>query len=428
VHVICTIIYDVLYLSHTPLSLSFWNHPVEYVGIAILNKKLQAATLPNNNNIYDSLDIIVDLNKELAKIYGKQFTRKQRKRLLQDVRLFQLHDRVYLSVEAWLIPICIQITNDDESNLMQEFSPAMCKLNDNTMEEIPALYKSNYRLKLYVTGDIIHIQGTVTPKGVIGKNFQYFHVSTHDQMLQSRTKVFMEFYPAMPRQLYDLGQEIAKVHLLHNIPGDQKSKQKTVVDIQKLRDIESSQHPNPISQVSKSLDGTLKSFIKRDRGSACCVLITKAHYQDILPSLPASSISILKQVNYTFQVGISHSKSRNKMPSSQGDRYNYLSRLYVVSTVEPYEVIARSGLFCFEFPNEKKTATTNFGSVGSEYTQKKLELNGKTYNCPNIHFVDSIIDKANDDTRAVVSLGVNDCIPLFVEMSKSDIVIHLFSG
>ena len=247
-----------------------------------------------------------------------------------------------------------------------------------------------------------------------------------------RTNVLMEFYPAMPRQLYDLGQEIAKVHLLHNIPGDQKPKQKTVVDIQKLRDIESSQHPNPISQVSKSLDGTLKSFIKRDRGSACCVLITKAHYQDMIPSLPASSISILKQVNYTFQVGISHSKSRNKMPSSQGDRYNYLSRLYAVSIVEPYEVIARSGLFCFAFPtNEEDTATTSFSSVGNEYTkltqQKKLELNGKTYDCPNIHFVDSIIDKATDDTRAVVSLGVNDCIPLFVEMRKSDIVIHLFS-
>ena len=120
------------------------------------------------------------------------------------------------------------------------------------------------------------------------------------------------------------------------------------------------------------------------------------------------------------------------MPSTQGDRYNYLSRLYAVSTVEPYEVIARSGLFCFDFPNEKDTATTSFGSVGNEYTkltqQKKLELNGKTYNCPNIHFIDSIIDKATDDTRVVVSLGVNDCIPLFVEMSKRDIVIHLFSG
>ena len=372
--------------------------------------------------------MIIDLNKHLPQIYGRQFTRKQRKRLLQDVRLFQLHDRVYLSVEAWLIPICIQIINDKDglsSDLISESSPAICKLNDNTIEEIPALYRSNDRLKLYVTGDIIHVQGTVTPKGVIGKNFQYFVSTISDSVL-------MEFYPAMPRQLYDLGQEIAKVHLLHNVPGDHKLRQKTVVDVQKLRDIESNQHPDPISKKSKSLDDTLKSFIKRDRGSACCVLITKAHYQDILPSLPASSISMLKQVNYTFQVGISHSKSRNKMPSSQGDRYNYLSRLYAVSTVEPYEVIARSGLFCFDFPNEKGTSTTSFSSVGNEYTkltqQKKLELHGKKYNCPNIHFIDSIIDKATDDTKVVVSLGVNDCVPLFVEMSKLDILIHLFSG
>ena len=418
-------------LSLLTLSLSFWNHPVEYVGIAILNDNLQVATIPNNNNTHDSLDIIVNLNQHLPKIYGRQFTRKQRKRLLQDVRLFQLHDRVYLSVEAWLIPICIQITNKNKiglSDLISESSPAICKQNDNTLEELPALYRSSNRLKLYITGDIIHVQGTVTPKGVIGKNFQYFHV--HDETLQSRTNILMEFYPAMPRQLYDLGQEIVKVHLPHNL--ENHPKQKTVVDIQKLREIESNQHPDPTSQVSKSLDGTLKSFIKRDRGSACCVLITNAHYQDILPSLPESSISILKQVNYTFQVGISHSKSRNKMPCSQGDRYNYLSRLYAVSSIEPYEVIARSGLFCFDFPNGKETATTSFGSVGNEYTkltqQKKLELNGKTYDCPNIHFIDSIIDKATDDTSVVISLGVNDCIPLFVEMSKRDIVIHLLSG
>jgi len=338
-----------------------------------------------------------------------------------------------LSVEAWLISICIQIIDKDglSSDLIPESSPAICKPNDN-LEEIPALYRSNDRLKLYVTGDIIHVQGTVTPKGVIGKNFQYFVSSTSDRGRdKSRMNVLMEFYPAMPRQLYDLGQEIAKVNLPHNVPGDHKLKQKTVVDIQKLRDIESNQHPDPINKVSKSLDGTLKSFIKRDRGSACCVLITKSHYQDILPSLPASSISMLKQVNYTFQVGISHSKSRNKMPSSQGDRYNYLSRLYAVSTVEPYKVLARSGLFCFDFPNEKETARISFSSVGNEYTkltqQKKLELYGKTYNCPNIHFIDSIIDKATDDTRVVVSLGVNDCVPLFVEMSKRDIVIHIFS-
>lgn len=120
------------------------------------------------------------------------------------------------------------------------------------------------------------------------------------------------------------------------------------------------------------------------------------------------------------------------MPSSQGDRYNYLSRLYAFSIEEPYDIIARSGLFCFGFPDLKKDAIGRSVGVGNEYNKltkvKKLELIGKTYNCPNIHFVDSIIDKAGDDSRVVVSLGVNDCVPRFVELSKRDIITHLFSA
>lgn len=165
---------------------------------------------------------------------------------------------------------------------------------------------------------------------------------------------------------------------------------------------------------------------------SCCVQIAKKHYVEILSSLPPSSVSKLREFNYTFLVGISHSKSRNRMPSSQGDRYNYLSRLYAFSVEEPYDMIARSGLFCFGFPDVKKDTIGHDVGVGNDYNNltkvKKLELNRKTYNCPNIHFVDSMIDKAGDESRIVVSLGVNDCVPRFIELSKRDVVIHLFSS
>ena len=41
--------------------------------------------------------------------------------------------------------------------------------------------------------------------------------------------------------------------------------------------------------------------------------------------------------------------------------------------------------------------------------------------------MDSIIDKADDDSRVIVPYGVNDCVPRFVEVSKQDLVLHLFS-
>jgi len=124
------------------------------------------------------------------------------------------------------------------------------------------------------------------------------------------------------------------------------------------------------------------------------------------------------------------------MPSSQEERYNYLSRLYAFSNDEPYNLIARSGLFCLGFTTDQDTTVHGHGSaavgVGNDYnilTQtKKLDMYGKMYDCPNIHFVDSIIDKADDDSRVIVSYGVNDCVPRFVEVSKQDLVLHLFSG
>ena len=188
--------------------------------------------------------------------------------------------------------------------------------------------------------------------------------------------------------------------------GKNNSQQKMrVVDITRQREIKSDGAPEPISAVAKSLDSSLKTFIKRDRSSACCVQITKEYYGDMIPSKWKEVDSIL--------VGISHSKSRGRMPSSQGDRYNYLSRLYAFSSVEPYDLIARSGLFCFGFPDEHDAKSHGTG-VGNKYNElthgKMLELNGKTYNCPNIHFVDSIIEKADDQSKLVVSYGVNDCV------------------
>ena len=159
--------------------------------------------------------------------------------------------------------------------------------------------------------------------------------------------------------------------------------------------------------------------------------IAKKYYVDLITSLPPSSATELKKLDSVL-VGISHSKSRERMPSSQGDRYNYLSRLYAFSTVEPYELVARSGLFCFGFPDDQDAKSHDVG-VGNEYNEltkgKRLELYGTTYNCPNIHFAVSIIEKEGDKNKLIVSYGVNDCVPRFLQISKRDVMVHLlFSG
>jgi hypothetical protein len=350
----------------------FWKYGVDFVGLALMNGDLTIATVGD-----DSLDIIVDINAHLPKIYHGRLK-------VQDVRLFILHDRVFVSSGVFLVPICVKI----DGFAPERGSVAICNDDDHTMEEIPALYRKNDRLRLFVMGDAIRL------KNADGKNFQFFTPSFPSSVL-------MEYWPMGPRIIHDYGDEIAK----HYEEGGNNSRpKKSVVEITRQREIKSEGAPEP-SKVAKSLDSSLKTFIKRDRSSACCVQITKRYYGDMIPSKWKELDSIL--------VGISHSKSRGRMPSSQGDRYNYLSRLYAFSSVEPYELIARSGLFCFGFPDEYDAKSHGTG-VGNKYnvlTQgKMLELNGKTYKCPNIHFVDSIIEKADDQSKLVVSYGVNDCV------------------
>ena len=48
---------------------------------------------------------------------------------------------------------------------------------------------------------------------------------------------------------------------------------------------------------------------------------------------------------------------------------------------------------------------------------------GEFFDCPQIHFVTGIVDKAGDDSRVLISYGINDCVPMprVVEVSKANI-------
>ena len=76
----------------------------------------------------------------------------------------------------------------------------------------------------------------------------------------------------------------------------------------------------------------------------CCVGIAKEHYADVIPNLPAPLASKLERLD-SILVGIAHSKLHQRVPSGQGDRYNYLLRTYIFSAEEPYNLVAWSGLF-----------------------------------------------------------------------------------
>ena len=228
-----------------------------------------------------------------------------------------------------------------------------------------------------------------------------------------------EYWPAKPRIVFEInGEEFDR---LYHIGRERRMRLAAFGEMQQFK----SEHtPSPKSKVASALDASLKTFIKQDRGSACCLEISLEYYRDLTSPTVRPELS----KRGSIFLGIAHSKSRRRMESTQGDRYNYLSRLYAFSTDEPYQLLARSGLFCLGFSDKTDVATIigaaeNYDNLTKT---KKLELNGRSFDCPNIHFVDSLISKATDDSRAIISYGVNDCLPRFIEVSKKDLVRHLF--
>ena len=50
-----------------------------------------------------------------------------------------------------------------------------------------------------------------------------------------------------------------------------------------------------------------------------------------------------------------------------------------------------------------------------------------TLDCPRLHFVGSLIDKAGDPSKVIIAYGVSDCLSRFVEMDKAEIANLLWN-
>lgn len=364
-------------------TIEFWKHPTDFLGIGLLDENLLLVE-----------DLVVDINQHLPRIYGSKIK-------LQDVRVFRIHGRIYFSSGIFLIPICIETGTLDNRRSLD-----FVKCEDGgSKTEVPALFGPNRMLRLFVSGDAVKLQN------VNGKNFQFYESPSGS--------ILFEYWPHKPRVVFEInGEEFDRSYHMGRGRGMR------LATFGEMQEFKSDHTPSPRSKVASALDASLKTFIKQDRGSACCLEISHKYYKDLISPTIRPELS----KRGSIFVGIAHSKSRHRMESTQGDRYNYLSRLYAVSTNEPYELLARSGLFCLGFSDKTDVAAIigaaeNYGNLTK---RKQLELNGHTYNCPNIHFVDSLIGKAKDDSRAIISYGVNDCLPRFIEVSKQDLVRHLF--
>jgi hypothetical protein len=55
-----------------------------------------------------------------------------------------------------------------------------------------------------------------------------------------------------------------------------------------------------------------------------------------------------------------------------------------------------------------------------------FQLMGRTFDCPRIHFVTGMVEKADDTSKVIISYGVNDCVPRMIVVDKAEIIVMLF--
>lgn len=177
--------------------------------------------------------------------------------------------------------------------------------------------------------------------------------------------------------------------------------------------------------------GEQAPFKETLHGGACCVEFTKEQLNtgDIAGNHAESLL-----------VGIAHTKVpwRNwytKASKEKKDRLphtHYVSMFYAFDSYPPFQIRARSGFFCLGFVPETKDGALPKSEGGRHNPHnvltrnRKLSQNNVIFDCPQISFVSSFTQKANDGSSVVIGYGLNDCTGRLVEVTKEEVVHLLF--
>ena len=259
------------------------------------------------------------------------------------------------------------------------------------------------------------------PNKRCGKNLNYFSATDTDSV------TLVELWPSGPHVVQQVNLQ-QPCHIARET-GDGS----TSTELQTFSDAGSS-HSQPswhtMEEVMFPNMEPSETILTRGRGGACCISI---HHP---------------QTGEQLLVGIEHLKIP-KLGKRSGKRLpvlrrvdggttavapnQYLSRWYAFQQTQPFQIVAQSGLFCLGYPGPLEQSTHPlvkttiwkkmiFGGDGKVDTGNySLSLE-----CPRIHFVSGISEKAGDPSKVIVSYGINDCFSRLIELEKASIVKAMF--
>ena len=179
--------------------------------------------------------------------------------------------------------------------------------------------------------------------------------------------------------------------------------------------------------------GSKAPFKEAAHGGACCVSFSRHE-------LNLGGTRSNHNDGESLLVGIGHTKvtwkpwySKGRVPQMEKDRLphtHYVSLFYAFDPHPPFEVRARSGYFCLgHVPmtgNEADSEGGRFNPYSVLTRNRNLSQNFVTFDCPQMHFVSSFIEKAGDSSKTIIGYGLNDCTGRLVEVDKKDVVRLLY--
>jgi len=418
---------------------------INHLGLALLDENYQI--IPNYEVVIE-VDIQLDLKRDMeSKRTGKIVEASP---TFMDYRLFMLNDEIYLHINADTVIVSrlelrSKAYHDDEEDIDK------CV---NVAKEAGELgwFEKPCRLDNLYGGDNLQVTlmrqfNTIWSGGVYGKNYALFGIpnSTHPNepdAVYAELDIFPHHVQQILPEEYD---KLEKKQVFERIwkPGTNKRRKFKIdrVNMRAIKEVgnttESDDAPLPsFSTVDAHIDwfpGQDAPFKESAHGGACCVSFSA-------DELNAGGTK--KDHHESLLVGLGHTKvtwkpwyNKANVPQEKKDRVphtHYVSLFYAFEPYPPFKIRARSGYFCLAHApslSGNKLAPTEGGTFNphSKLTYNRpLLQNNITFDCPQMSFVSSFIEKADDSSATLIGYGLNDCTGRIVEVEKKEIVRLLY--
>lgn len=361
-----------------------------YLGMALLDKNL---------TIIEGSDVVMDINQA--------FKSKRMDNQLQDCQLLsapthysQDHEKMFLLCNSYLTPVLLRRRKPEVQSKLTS--------NKHTVKNI-----FGNGLELSLIGD--NLSGQEQKKNFL--SLQLIPEAKNMHIFACKRQFYLEIWPSSPH----IVREINLLFPSNSIDRVYQPFSETGVDIVSKVD-------SPLSFDPPDSHRALNFESKQPRGTACCI-----H---------------MNWKNSHVLVGIAHERTAStaKVFLNQFEKASYLSQFYAFKPYPPFDLVMKSGYFCFGWAEIDDVGCDNQpfacevenfeGSIENPTTKifgdkfplhNGLILVNEAYNCPKIQFATGIVEKSDDEDIVLISYSVNDCYPRTIQVSK-DKILDMLAG